>query len=370
MATYRYLLCDLLTDRPIAYLPLTGVSFNRRISRTGSLSGTLEAPTKELVRIARLTHAYAGRSALWVYRDAALWWGGIPWTVVPSQAENGPVKVTIAAATFDSYAHRRRLYADAHYVNVDQGAIIPDLWNRIQADGSADIGMVADPQPTGVLRTRSYYASDLPYAGKLIEDLGDVIDGPEHTIDVYRDGAGNRVKRLRLAEQLGAPDVRHVFQRAARGGGRIVEWEKVADAIDGGTAFVAKGNSTGTEGNAGQPAPALMSTLVERGDLLDAGWPRIDVAEDYSDVTQIGTLNGYAEGLAASRGGAIPTSGYTVDVTGTDWSPNSLGDPVRMRIRDDWHETTTDTTVRPVGCEVTPSQKGQPEKVKLLFGED
>lgn len=370
MSTYRYLLCDLLTDQIIAQVPLSGVSFERRISRTGSLSGTLECSTPDLVRMGRLMHAYAGRAALWVYRDAALWWGGIPWTVVPSQAERGPVRVSVSAATFDSYAHRRRLYTDAAYVNEDQGAIIPDLWRRIQADPSGDIGMVAEDQPTGILRNRTYYAADLPYVGKLVEDLGNVIDGPEHTIDVYVDGDGARVKRLRVGARLGTTEVRHVFERAALGGGRILEWEKVADAVDGGTAFTAKGNTTTTEGNAGEAASALMSDLVERDDLLAEGWPRIDVTEEYSDVSQVSTLNGYAEGMAATRGGAIPTSGYTVNVDGTGWSPNSLGDSVRVRIRDDWHETTTDQTVRPVGCQVTPAQKGQPEKVKLLFGED
>lgn len=370
MATYRYLLCDLLTDQVLAHVPLTGVSFDRRLSRTGSLSGTLEAPTRELLRIGRLLHDYAGRSALWVERDGALWWGGIPWTVVPQQAERGPVTVSVTAATFDSYAHHRRLYADAKYFAVDQGVIIPDLWRRIQADASGNIGVVAEDQPTGILRDRTYLATDHQWVGDLIEDLGDVIDGPEHTIDVYLDGAGNRVKRLRVAQTIGVPDVRHVFQRAAAGGGRILEWEKAADAVDGGTAFRAKGNATGTEGNAGEAVPIPMSDLVERTDLLEAGWPRLDVTEDYSDVTEKATLDGYAEGLAARRGGAIPTSGYTVSVAGTGWNPNRIGDPVRIRLRDDWHDTTTDLQVRPVGCQVTPGEKGQPEKVKLLFGED
>lgn len=366
---YRYLLCDLLTDQVVAELPLSGVSFDRRISRTGSLSGSIEASSPELVRIAKLAHAYAGRSALWVLRGEALWWGGIPWTVIPTQAERGPVRVSISAATFDSYAHHRRLYRDKGYVATDQGVIIPDLWREIQSDAAGDIGVVAEDQPTGVTRDRTYLAQDHPYVGKLIEDMGDVIDGPEHTIDVFMDN-GVRTKRLRVARHLGSTQVQHVFERASRSGGRIIEWEKAADAVDGGTAFQAKGNATGTEGNAGEAAPVPMSDLVERTDLLDAGWPRLDVSEDYSDVTRLSTLNGYAQGMAATRGGAIPTSGYTVDVTGSGWNPNRVGDLVRLRLRDEWHDTVTDLTVRPVGCEVTPAEKGQPERVKLLFGED
>lgn len=370
MTAYRYLLCDLLTDQVLAQVPLSGVSFDRRISRTGTLSGTLVASTPELVRIGRLMHAYAGRSALWVYRGESLWWGGIPWTVIPTQGERGPVKVSVTASTFDSYAHKRRLYVDKVYVNTDQGAIIPDLWRTIQADASGNIGVQADDQPTGVLRDRTYLASDHPYVGKLVEDMGDVIDGPEHTIDVWADGDGNRVKSLRLGQHLGVVEPRHVFQRASRGGGRVLEWEKAADALDGATAFQTRGNATGSDGNAGEAAPIPMSALVERTDLLAAGWPRLDATEDYSDVIRTDTLDGYAAAMAATRGGAIATSGYTVTVEGTDWSPNRVGDTVRLRIRDDWHETTSDVTVRPVGCEVTPAEKGQPERVKLLFGED
>jgi len=366
---YRYLLCDLLTDQLLAQVPLTGVSFDRRISRTGSLTATLEASTPNLLRIGHTLFDYAGRAALWVERDGALWWGGIPWTVIPTQAERGPVTLSVTAATFDSYAHHRRLYADRSYTAVDQGVIIPDLWRAIQSDSSGDIGMVAEDQPTGVLRDREYLESDHQWVGELIENLGDVIDGPEHTVDVYNAGDGTRVKRLRVAQTLGSPEVRHVFQRT-HGGGRILEWEKAADAVDGGTAFRAKGNATGDAGNAGEAAPIPMSDLVERTDLLDAGWPRLDVTEDYSDVTDKDTLDGYAEGLAVTRGGAIPTSGYTVDVTGTEWNPNRIGNPVRIRLRDDWHETVTDLLVRPVGCTVTPGEKGQPEKVKLLFGEE
>lgn len=146
MPAYRYLLCDLLTDRKIATLPLSGVTFNRRISRTGTLQGGFTATTKETVDLAKRLKAYAGRSALWVYRDNALWWGGIPWTVTAHQGARGGVGITVAAATFDSYAHHRELYTDKTYTQVDQGVIIPDLWRTLASDPRGDIGMVV-PAP-------------------------------------------------------------------------------------------------------------------------------------------------------------------------------------------------------------------------------
>ena len=373
--TYRYLLCDLLTDQPLAQLPLSGVTFGKRISRTGSLSATLNCPTPQLVAAGRLLHRYAGRAALWVYRDNALWWGGIPWTVTPRQGQRGPVQVSVSAATFDSYAHHRRLYVDKTYTQVDQGVIIPDLWRTIQTDASGNIGMVAEDQPNGVLRDRTYLATESPYVGKLVENLGDVIDGPEHTVDVYTDGDGTRVKRLRVAHLLGSDGSgstllppRIVFQRAAdAAGGSLLEWESVADAVDGGTVFQVRGDApVGT--NTDSP-PASMSTLVERTDLLTMGWPRLDVTEDRTGVSEQATLNGYAEGVAQSRGGAEVVNGYTVRVAASGWSPNRIGEQVRIRMADDWH-TAEDVTVRPVGVEVTAAERGKDETVKLILGNE
>lgn len=367
MPAYRYLLTDLLTDQTLAVLPLRGVTFDRRISRTGSLQAAMDAPNAEQVAIAKLLHAYAGRSALWVYRDNALWWGGIPWTVQARQGPRGGVQATVQAATFDSYAHRRRLYLDAIYAGVDQGVIIPDLWRKLQADPRGDIGMVAEDQPTGVLRDRTYLAADHARVGALIEQLGDVIDGPEHTIDVFLDANGNRVKRLRVADRLGLTTPRAVFQRAVTGGGRVVEWEHTADAVDGGTTFQTRGDAP--NGNVGEDVQPLLSAHQFRDDLLDAGWPLLDMTEDHTGVTDTATLDGHAEALAQTNAGALPVSGYTVEIGNTGWSPNRIGDAVRIKMDDLWHDGV-DLTVRPVGVSVTAPDGATPETVKLLLSED
>lgn len=364
---YRYVLCDLLTDRLLAVLPLTGVSFDRRISRTGSLSATLSASTPEHVRLARLLYDNAGKAALWVYRDNALWWGGIPWTVAAKQGERGAVEVSVQAATFDSYAHHRLLPTDVGYVGVDQGVIVPDLWRKIQADPRGNIGVIAVDQPTGRLRDRTYLVSEGNYVGKIIEDLGDVIDGPEHTIDTYVDGSGARVKSLRVGAALGTTSARAMFSRARGGGGGVTEWGSTRDAVDGGTRFQARGDAASA--NVGTESEPLLSAPVEVTALLDAGWPLLDVLEDHSTTSRATTLDGHAEAMASTRAGAMPTSGYTVTVGESGWSPNRLGDPVRIKLHDLWHEGT-DETVRPVGCQVTPAERGNPESVTLLLGED
>lgn len=367
MPAYRYLLCDLLTDTPVANLPLKGVVFDRRISRTGTLSATLEASTRELVLTAKLLQAYCGRSALWVLRDGVPWWGGIPWGAPATQDERGPVKLSVSAATFDSYAHRRQLRTDKTYVQVDDGVIVPDLWRWLQSDPSGDIGVVAEDQPTGMLRDRTYLASEQAYIGKLIEDLGDVIDGPEHTIDVYVDESGNRVKRLRVGPRLGGTVPQIVFSRSARASGSVLGWTAGIDALTGGTTFQTRGDAP--NGNVGEDVQPLLSDVAYRYDLLAQGYPLLDVTEDRPGVIETDTLNGYAQALAQELGGSVRTRGYTVQVGDTGWTPNRIGEPVRIKLRDDWHDNT-DETVRPVGVSVQVAEKGQAEKVTLMFGDD
>lgn len=365
---YRYLLCDLLTDQVLTDLQLTGVSFERRISRVGSFQGSLEATNPDLISKAKLLHDYAGRSALWVYRNGVLWWGGIPWTCTAAQDVRGGVKVQVGAATFDSYAHHRLLIGNTTFTQEDEGVIIAGLWRSLQAYGNGDIGVVAEYQYTGTKRDRTYKRTDANMYGKLIEDLGDVSGGPEHTIDVYLTETGARVKQLRVAKQLGLQQPRIVFQRAARGGGRVLSWSTDVDVTEAGTHFQVRGDAP--DGNVGADVEPQMSAQWYWPELMSAGWPRLDVVEDRSGVSDAQVLSDAANGLATMRKAPVPHSAYTVQVGDTGWNPNRIGEPVRLKLQDLWHTEVTDLTVRPVACKVTPAERGKPETVDLILGDD
>lgn len=368
MAQYRYLLCDLLTDEVRAVLPLRGVSFDRRLCRVGSFTGSFTATTPAMVDTLRGVHGNTGRSALYVLRDGQVWWGGILWGCQVRQGQRDAVEGSLSAATFESYAHRRKLRADLTYSQVDQGHIMAGLWRHLQTDPRGDIGVIADDQDTGVLRDRTYFGADLAEYGKLLEDLGDVEGGAEHTIDVYADANGNRVKRLRVANRLGSATPTAVFNRARMGGGRLLEWGDNVDSVPGGTTFQARGDSA--QGNVGAAAGPLLSTVHEATELLGQGWPLLDVTEDYSSVTDPATLEAHAAGLRERNSGALRSRGYIVQVGGSGWSPNSLGDTVRLKVADMWHTPPVDMQVRPVACQVTAPDRGSDETVELIFGED
>jgi len=377
--TYRYLLCDLLTDRLLADLPLTGVSFSGSISRTGTLSATLTAPNAALIRYARTLYTYTGRSALWVERrtngGSSLWWGGIPWTVQPQQDQQGAVSLQVSASTFDSYAGRRLLYEDKVYTQVGQNLIIKDLWDTIQADArngyaAGNIGVDTSQVTTpGTLRNAGYLASDGSWVRDLIEQIGDLDGGPEHTIRVYYDADGSRRKQLVVADRIGITEPRWVFDRVESEhgfGGNILSWQHSADATAGGTAAIARG-STPT-GAADQELQPMMSDRAFADDLIADGWPLLDLLDDHPDATVKATLDSYATGLIKTSAGAVPTSSYTVRVD-NGWSPGHLGDAVRLMISDTWHGRQS-LVVRPVAYSVTAAEAGQPETVTLSFTEE
>lgn len=366
---YSYLLCDLLTDRKIAALPLQGVTFGRRIGYAETMSGTLVCPDAQTVALAKIVRANTTRSALYVYRDGALWGGGIVWDTPAVRTARGNISMTVTASTFESYAFHRDIREDITYAGVDQGVIVADLWRRMQDTPAGDIGVVAVDQPTGILRDRIYLDSDATRFGQRITELADVVDGgpgPEWTIDVQADpSTGVRTKTLRIGAPLNdGADFAVTFEGSA-----VESWAENTDGTTGGTSFRTRGAAP--EGDASVPQEPLMSNAHEADDLLARGWPQLDRTDDYSDVSVPETLEAYAEGLRQREAGAPTTSAYTVNVEGTTWQPNLLGQPVRIKQNNLWTGgKTVSRIVRPVGFKVTAASRGVSERVELIFDDE
>lgn len=365
---YSYLLCDLLTDQRVATLPLSGVSFGRRIGYAEAITGTLAVPDAQSVMLARAVRAFTGRSSLYVFRNGALWGGGIVWSTPLTKDGRGNLTMTLNAATFESYAFHRDIREDITYTGVDQGVIVPDLWRRMQANPAGDIGVQAVDQPTGILRDRTYLDSDATKYGQRLTELADVIDGgpgPEWTIDVQADaGTGARTKTLRVGSPLGAGG----DPVATFSGNKVRTWTETTDAIDGGTSFRTRGAAP--EGDASVAQQPLMSTAHDADDLLARGWPQLDRTDDYADVIVPATLESYAAGLRVREAGAQTVNAYTVNVEGTTWQPNQLGLPVRIRLKDLWNTPAVSRIVRPVGFKVTAADRSTSERVELIFDDE
>src|SRR5690348_8673194 len=79
MTEYRYIGVDLLTRRVLEDLPLYGVSLTRRISSSGTMTGSYKLGTGLFSDIDLLSATEMGRTALIVMRDNTVIWGGPIW---------------------------------------------------------------------------------------------------------------------------------------------------------------------------------------------------------------------------------------------------------------------------------------------------
>lgn len=363
---YSYLVCDLLTDRKVARPALQGVNFERRIGYAGALSARLECPDAQTVALAKTIKAYCGRSALYVFRNGAPWWGGIIWTAPVKKDGRGNIGIDISASSFESYPNHRMIRQDITYAQVDQGVIVPDLWRKMQADPRGNIGVIAEDQPTSILRDRAYLNTDATSYGKRMTELAEVSDGgpgPEWTIDIFADTTtGVRSKVLRVGSPISG-DTEVTIE-----GNAIEAWSEVVDAVDGGTAFQTRGAAP--EGDASVEQRPRLSSIYYADDLLANGWPLLDRTDDYADVSVPATLDSYARGLRDRNAGAITTSSYTINASRATWQPNMIGLPIRIRQRDLWHLDDSTPTVRPIGYKVTAEERGQAEKVELIFDDE
>lgn len=359
---YRALFCDLRTDRPIDVLPLRDVTIDDYIGRPGSLSGTLAVPNAELAD--RVRQIEEGRTAVYLERDGDLWWGGIVWTTTLSADEKGGLSLAVQAATFDSYAARRRIRADLGFQRQDQLEIARRLWQHIQSAQGGDIGVGVGTETSGVLRDMAWRDGDETPLDEALKQLADAENGFEHHISVHRDVlTGRRVKLLRLGHPRlvsGSPDL--VLDRP----GPVLRYAFPRDGTRGGTTARARGAAANTD-QSQESRPALSREHVAQ-DLIDGGHPRVDLSSDHSSVTSVPALNALAAAQLAEARGSVVIPEVTVRLNDRDLVPPLLlGRAVRLRITDEWHPDGLDTRFRIIGIKVAPPQRGRPETAELFL---
>ncbi|WP_329148294.1 hypothetical protein OIU91_19855 [Streptomyces sp. NBC_01456] len=358
---YRVLVCDLRSDEVLDVLPLHEVTVEDYIGKSGSLQGTVPIPNRAMADRVRPI-LIPSRTALWVERDREIWWGGVLWSVNPKSDERGRISVEVQAGTFDTYLDHRELRTTHKAKNRDQLDIARDLVDYAQQQPGGDIGITYDTELSGIKRSRTFSASDLPKIRELLDKLAGVEDGFEWRIRCYRDAeSGARMKQL----DLGHP----ILDRAGDDvvlthPGRLLTYEFPAD----GTTVANVWQSRGASNNRNQAAasrPLLSELLVAEEDLA-AGWPRLDGSSDHQSVDDPKALaeHARAEAALARRPQVIPEITVHLD---PQISPDLLGRYVRLRIRDDWFADGLDVRHRVVGISVTPPERGKAESVKLTL---
>ncbi|MFC4503002.1 MULTISPECIES: hypothetical protein [Streptomyces] len=371
---YRAIFCDLLTDRTIDILPLRDVTVDDYIGKAGSLSGTVPVPdTAMATRVRRIEE---GRTAVYLQRGNDLWWGGIIWTSTLQSDDRGVLTLGIQAATFESYAGRRRIRDDLDLQDVDQLAVARKLWEHLQtgrfADGSGptlaggDIGVSYGYETSDETRSVAYRNGDETVYLEALDALAALENGFEHHIAVYRDPvSGERVRRLRLGSpkiSIGTTDL--VMDRP----GSILSYVFPRDATRGGTTARARGATDNTN-QAAESRPLYADATVPVGDtLIGAGYPRIDLTSDHNDVASVPVLLSLANAELTEGVGAVVIPEISVRLDDLV-PPALLGRTVRLRITDEWWTEGLDARYRIVGVKVSPGQRGRPDTAELYLEE-
>lgn len=105
-ASYRYFVTDLITNKVIGELPITGVSYGKALKDAGEFSGTIPVTAQTSV-LNLYASTMPGRTGLYVVRNGVCVWGGILWT---RSYDVVGKNLDITATEFTSYYHHRRIW--------------------------------------------------------------------------------------------------------------------------------------------------------------------------------------------------------------------------------------------------------------------
>ncbi|RSN65357.1 hypothetical protein DMH01_02960 [Amycolatopsis sp. WAC 04182] len=354
--TYTYLIADLREGTILDELPLSGVSFDKKLNDSGTLRGQVRVDDPELrVREPRsLTEP--GRTAIYVDRDGDLLWGGIIWTSRYSAAKG---TLELGASDFLSYFDHRLVLDPADLTRTvpftgDQIAVAQGAVRLAQSHVDGDLGVTfLGATASGVARTVSYTPAEAKAVAEVLRDLAGADDGFDFAFDVRYDGSGAIERFLRFGyPRLGQPGGPHVWEYGAN----LIDFGWPSDAASMATRML--GTSSGGTG-----APVIRADPSAHG----AGWPLLEAAAPQLDTADANLLAAHVAGELAVRRRPVVLPELTVRA---DLDPvvgsYSVGDDARMLIDDPFFAgDLLDVTVRILGFSVTPGDDAGQEEVVL-----
>lgn len=370
---YHYTVHDLVTNVQIGELPLSGVSFSKRLNDSGQLQGSFTVEDRFAAR--RVCQdpydaTMPGRRVVYAWRDEIPQWGGVIWT---RSYDSGSRTVSIGAGDWWSYFDHRKvvpllgLPVDpefevaemlVEYTGVDQNDIVRALITLAQSHTGGDLNIEMDTEDSLITRDQTYRGYELVNLGEALRQLTELVDGPDMIFDVSRDvdlqGRPKRVLRLG-APHLGQQGSAWVWEL----GGNLMGYSWPSDATRYHSRTYALGEGT-VEGT--------MIAVSEDTTVYDLSFPLTEQEESYGTVDDPDVLQSHAD--ADQTAGRRPVVLPVLIVKG-DRSPMvgewSMGDDARVIITDDFHPYGCDTTLRIVGADISPPDAGSPERVELTM---
>lgn len=273
---YAYWIVDTLGGEIRANPPLSAVSFSKVLNGTGTLEARIPArhpDAEKAVPVLRSIYVTRGLSCLW---------GGILWA---ANQEPGSAEVQLTAAEFGSFLGAKRLKVDLSFAGVDKTEIADALVEHAQnSHGEADLGIVPASSSSGVIADRNYLGADRPIYLELVQNLANTRDGFRFDFPVVLTDAGFE-RRFVARAPLGRRIPLRIDERLFAASPGLSE---------DGTSFARRFDALG-EGEAdSRPVAYAVDTRLR-------SWPMLDAQEQFSSVSELGTLEDYArERLARS----------------------------------------------------------------------
>jgi len=361
VTTYRYLFADLLTNQVIAELPLTAVNFTQQLNAAGTFTGSMILTDSSEATMNVINGTIPARTALYVDRNGVLVWGGVIW----SRDYNSETQhIVLTAREFESYFERRVISTTQAFTNIDQFSVVQTLVNQAQAVTNGNIGVATDTSTSGVTVSRTFYNYELKNVYQAILDLsrgglnGATQYGFDFNINVAYDVNGNPSKSLYLAVKAGtrysatnqsAP----LFEFPS---GNVISYDYPEDGL-------LTANKVYVTGAGSQVTPVTYTDATK----IAAGWAVLEDVANYSDITDQNLLTS----LAVAQVNAVSYPPTTLKIIAPPYvdpvfGSYSVGDDVRVRIRDDRFPNGIDTTYRLVALTVTAGETSG-EKVTLTL---
>lgn len=355
-------------DRTIDQFDCKISTLSRYIGKNGSLSASIEVPNQAIGDRCQAIAGRAGQLSAYVYHGQELWWGGLVNTT-PIKGGRTGASMGVTAAVFDSYLDRREVRKTIAYRQTEQVEIVRDAWQQVQGAPAGDLGILVPPVPaSGVRRDLTVTRSEARTWSSVVKEIAGRENGYEWIIDFYDDGAGNRVRELKVGyPRIGRPDTEQLFTYP----GNILDYDHDADALAGATSFQGRGDSVGEQ--AGNTQEPLMTALgaFDAVDLLASGSLQFDTTIDRQGVKDIRTLNDWTARSLTAAAGAVQFTDITVQIQG--FNQSILGTMFRVEIDDFLFPRGPEGQPgysgrhRCIGYEVRPPARGSAGDVKLII---
>lgn len=363
-AEYYYLTADLRTNTILGEIPVEGANFDRILNGAGNMQGATHMDNRMLPNDLLIDCTIPGKTALYIYRESQIVWGGIIWARwYQSQGKS----LQFSAQTFESYAYRRvRMPLVPETYNTGQCSIINQLWNKLQTlNPYSDIGVNAETSFPGsdVVRSLTLNPWDLRTYGETIEEITSYDNGCDYTIQVA-EVSGTPTKTLDLwYPRLGSASIT-TTNNVLDYPGNVKNYYYTENASEGNTKYFCAGDGDG-KGKVIGTAEATTKMSVD-------GYPRLDKAFSAQGVTLVSTAQRKAQ--AALMYGPVPQEKWQFEISGGDVprvGEYAIGDSFLVEIEsgDPRFPGGKQTTIRVVGWTVSPPDSSSTEEVSLILEE-